>query len=112
MADIYQADDYFGVCPTCLNAGGCNIRREYWMYCREHRVKWRIGENLFSGCRYETEEQWSKNAELLKDFREIEAHSSYQNSIPGDPKHPNVAPCACERCIAPVLTGMAAAKDS
>ena len=105
MADIPPVDDYFGVCPTCLKAAGCNIGRTNWMYCKEHGVKWRVGENVFSGWRDETEEQWFKNYELLKGFREIEPHSSWLN----DPANGAARPCSCERCIAPVLAAISMA---
>jgi hypothetical protein len=99
MAEILK-DDFFGVCPTCLKAEGCNIGRENWVYCAAHRVKWRVGENLFSGWRYEAEERWFENYLLLKDFPESEPHSPY----PNNPGNEALQPCACERCIAPVLT--------
>jgi hypothetical protein len=105
MADILPVDDYFGVCPMCLNAAACNIGRVNWMYCREHSVKWRVGENLFSTWRYATEEKWSENYELLKDFGEIEPHSSYLNN----PSNETLQPCACDRCVAGVLSAISAA---
>jgi hypothetical protein len=107
MADIPPVDDYFGVCPACLTAGACNIGRTNWMYCKEHRVKWQVGENLFSGSGEQTEEQWFENHKLLKDFREIEPHSSRMNN----PANGALRPCACERCIAPVLAAIAATKE-
>ena len=75
------------------------------MYCREHSVKWRVGEKLFSTWRYETEEKWSENYELLKDFGEIEPHSSYLNN----PSNETLQPCACDRCVAGVLSAISAA---
>jgi hypothetical protein len=42
-------EDYFGVCPTCgSNDGFLIIGRDHWFICKEHRVKWLVGSNLFS----------------------------------------------------------------
>jgi hypothetical protein len=54
-------DDYFGVCPHCHRRDGfINIRRGQWFYCREHKLKWWAGSNLFSSWRDETEEEQRK----------------------------------------------------
>ena len=102
-----ENDGYFGVCPTCLNAWLCNIGNAHWMYCEQHRVKWHLGENLFSNWLHETEEQWLENYVLLKDFREIEPHSSWLN----DPAHEAAQPCACERCVASALSAISACAE-
>jgi hypothetical protein len=50
--------DHFGVCPTCNKTDGyINIGRGHWFYCAQHKIKWCVGENLFSGWQDETEEQ-------------------------------------------------------
>ena len=98
-------DDYFGVCPECLNAAGCNIGRENWRYCKEHRVKWQVGENLFSTWRSETEDQWFDNYKILKDFRQIVPHSSWLNNPAVKPAEP----CTCDRCVSGVLSSISAA---
>jgi hypothetical protein len=50
-------DDYFGVCPTCQKTDGyTNVGRSHWFFCKEHRVKWWVGSNLFSSWQGETEE--------------------------------------------------------
>jgi hypothetical protein len=102
MVKLVKQDDYFGVCPHCLQASDCNIGRANWMYCKEHRVKWQVGENLFSSWRHETEEQWFNNYELLKDFREINPHSSWLN----DPANKAPGPCSCERCVRAVIQAL------
>jgi hypothetical protein len=49
-------DTYFGVCPECGKTDGyINIGREHWFYCKEHKVKWWAGSNLFRGWKDETE---------------------------------------------------------
>jgi hypothetical protein len=53
-----EADDYFGVCPVCRKCNGyINIGRSHWFYCKEHRVTWCAGSNLFSSWRHQTEEE-------------------------------------------------------
>jgi hypothetical protein len=104
MADTLP-DDYFGVCPACLTAARCNIGRENWMYCEEHRVKWQVGENLFSSLPDDTEDHWFENYRLLKGFRSIVPHSSWLN----DPANKSVEPCTCDRCVAGVLSSISAA---
>jgi hypothetical protein len=51
-------DDYFGVCPTCFKfTGYINIGKGHWFFCKEHRVKWWFGSNIFSDWRQQTEEE-------------------------------------------------------
>lgn len=48
-----------------------NVGRIHFGYCREHKVKWKLGENLFSSWRHETAEDWQANAAFLAGYREI-----------------------------------------
>ena len=60
---------YFGVCPVCGNEDGyLNIGRTHFFHCREHKIAWDIGANLFSSWRDESEEVWKENAKLLEEF--------------------------------------------
>lgn len=69
LPDVY----YFGGCPECtLNNGHLNVGRTHWMVCHKHRVRWCIGSNLFSVWRYESEEDWERNARLLDRYKEVE----------------------------------------
>ncbi len=69
--------EYFGGCPHCgRNDGGLNIERAHWHVCHRHRTKWRIGENLFSHWRGETDKVWQNNGYLLAMYQEV------------DPKYP------------------------
>ena len=55
------SETYWGVCPTCkCNDGYVNIGKGHWFYCKEHKVRWFIGRNLFSDWRCETEEEQRK----------------------------------------------------
>ena len=66
-------DPYFGLCPVCGTSDGfLNIHKANWMICHEHKKCWLRGENLFSSWRYETEEDWERNYQLIKDYEEVE----------------------------------------
>src|SRR5262245_6829079 len=65
-------DDHFGSCPECGQAlVYLNIGREHWFYCDEHRVKWCVGENLFSSWRLQGPAQWEENHRKLQGYREL-----------------------------------------
>jgi hypothetical protein len=66
-------DPYFGVCPSCLQTDGfVNVGRNHWFFCRAHQTKWCAGDNLFSGWREETPDDWAGNESLLAGFAEVE----------------------------------------
>jgi len=59
-------DEHFGECPKCAeekrdyskrDVGMYNVGRGHWYYCRPHRLTWRVGVNIFSSWREQTEEQ-------------------------------------------------------
>src|SRR3974390_1906550 len=78
-------DNHFGVCPICgTNNGWINIGRGHWFYCKEHKVSWFAGSNLFSSWRYETEaEQMAQYDELdFGSFREIDSKHAKKLPIP------------------------------
>jgi len=51
-------DEYFGGCPECGKSDGyLNAGRTHVFFCREHKVRWIAGSNLFSDWRNETEEE-------------------------------------------------------
>jgi hypothetical protein len=53
-----RQDDGFGLCPHCHQMDGyANAGRSHRAYCKEHRVSWLIGANLFSDWRDQTEEE-------------------------------------------------------
>jgi hypothetical protein len=68
-----QEDNHFGSCPECGHADRyLNFRRDHWFVCDEHEVRWWVGANLFSSWRYETEQDWEANGQLLVGYREVE----------------------------------------
>jgi len=65
-----QTKHYFGACPVCGESDGClNLGRDHWFYCDQHRTRWWIGSNLFSGWRDEDEETRAWAAEKAGAFR-------------------------------------------
>jgi len=71
----WENGGYWGVCPRCRrNDGYINAGRSHWFFCKEHRVKWCVGANLFSSWRHETEaEQRRVYDEIgLGEFEQIE----------------------------------------
>lgn len=74
---VPMEDEYFGVCPTChKNDGSINVGRSHWFFCKEHRVKWCVGDNLFSSWKDETKEQQHEKFESIGmgSFTEVESH--------------------------------------
>jgi hypothetical protein len=65
-------EEYFGGCPQCGEAYWANIRKSHWCYCPNHKVRWWVGENIFSSWRDETETDWCRNHEMLDNFKEVE----------------------------------------
>jgi hypothetical protein len=65
--------EQFGECPECgKNDGYCNIYRQHFFFCEEHRITWTAGVNLFSSWREESEEDWHAAWEKLKDYRVVD----------------------------------------
>lgn len=71
--EFQEEPDYFGACLVCsCNDGYLNVGSSHWFHCREHKTRWCVGVNLFSGWREEDEEDWRKNAEKLFGYTEVE----------------------------------------
>ena len=65
--------DIFGACPACGSVDErLNVEKCHWYVCHEHKVAWYVGDNLFSNWRHETDVDWQRNADTLKDYQEIE----------------------------------------
>lgn len=72
MSDI-TTDEYFGGCPHCGQTDGyLNVSRNHWFVCDEHKVTWRVGSNLFSSWRDESDTDWKRNAMKLARYRQVE----------------------------------------
>jgi hypothetical protein len=66
-------DGCFGRCPTCLAPGKqLDLGRTHWLYCKTHRVKWKIGENLLTVGTCEEEQRERCEALNFGSFREVE----------------------------------------
>jgi hypothetical protein len=75
---------YFGGCPHCAgNDGHINVGRSHWMSCAEHKVKWCVGENLFSHWRDQTEDEQRKVYDDLGfgEYREIECEKAHTHPL-------------------------------
>lgn len=63
---------YFGGCPECGNNDGyMNVRSNHICVCDAHKTAWRVGSNLFSDWKDESEEVWARNAQMLESYREV-----------------------------------------
>ena len=72
MSDIVrlpQPDPFSNGCPRCGRYTAIrNVQRSHWAYCEVHRFRWRIGSNLFSTWRSETDADWAANVQFLSCF--------------------------------------------
>jgi hypothetical protein len=80
--------DYFGGCPTCgKNDGYLNAGRTHVFYCREHKVSWIFGANLFDSWKDETEDEQREKYKLIEGFERVEpiwpeyAHVVFSNRL-------------------------------
>ncbi len=65
--------EWYGGCPHCGGSDGyLNIRNSHWGCCKEHRVKWLMGEDLFSAWQDEDASIWLENSIYLSDFDQAE----------------------------------------
>jgi len=71
---IFDDDEnYFGHCPVPEHENYyLNIGRSHWMVCDKCKIKWFMGENLFSSWRTQSEETWKRNEETIAGFEEVD----------------------------------------
>ncbi|MSR59448.1 MAG: hypothetical protein EXS05_17695 [Planctomycetaceae bacterium] len=68
-------ETYFGRCPRCLReVPYMNIGRNHWFVCERDKVRWWAGSNLFSSWHDETEADWERNFETIKDFEDAKPY--------------------------------------
>jgi len=73
MTKIIKVDRYFGGCPTCGgNDGYVNAGKGHFFFCREHRVSWFAGSNLFDSWREQTETEQREEYKQIEGFERIE----------------------------------------
>jgi hypothetical protein len=43
-------DGYWGLCPVCHKTDGCvtDVAMRHFYFCKQHKVRWCVGQNLFS----------------------------------------------------------------
>lgn len=64
-----RVEFFNGACPTCFQGGEyLNNGREHWGFCDTHKVRWRIGVNLYSSWQFE---------DLAEQFFEFERIAAY-----------------------------------
>ncbi len=69
---IANANPYDGSCPHCGDADVMfNIGPDHWVVCHAHKTKWRIGSNLYSSWRDQTEADWTRNSYLLSTYMTV-----------------------------------------
>jgi len=71
--DGAKHENYFGVCLKCGKTDGyINIGAGHWFYCKQHKMCWWVGSNLFSDWREETPEEQERiyNALGFESFEE------------------------------------------
>jgi hypothetical protein len=79
-----KIDKDWGVCPQCHgNDGMLYLGKSHWHYCKQHKVMWTTGSNIFSGWRLQTEDEQRRIYEEIgcKDFEIITPWSP--------PEHPH-----------------------
>jgi len=61
-----------GACPKCGKSDGfLNLGKEHWFICREHKMKWFAGANLFEGWKDQTVAQTQSIEILLRNYKEV-----------------------------------------
>jgi len=69
--------NYFGHCGVEGHENFFrNLGRDHWMCCDQCKLKWYIGSNLFSTWFDETEEDWRRNFEIIKEYEEVSEDSN------------------------------------
>ena len=72
ILDQQRNDATWGLCPVCKrNDGYLNVGRAQWVICHRHRVKWLLGDGVFSSWRDDPPEVHEKNGDLLACYGEV-----------------------------------------
>ena len=72
-------EDNMMCCVRCGAQCACrNIGREHWGFCDTCRIKWCIGENLFSGWREQSDKVFEENRDFLKNFEDLTVYSEFE----------------------------------
>ena len=82
-------DAYWGVCPKCKGHDGfVDVDHgENWVVCHRHRVKWLVGENLFSGWKrsiIEDPEGYRRHGERIAGYRKITCSQAHDEAVAAD----------------------------
>jgi hypothetical protein len=78
----FNTQNHFGDCPKCRkNDGHINVGRDHWFVCRQHRVKWKAGHDIFPDWQQENLQVWRRNEKLLDFFMEVEPMQTWKKTI-------------------------------
>jgi hypothetical protein len=69
---IFDDDNYWGHCANPEHENFyLNVGRAHWMVCESCRIKWLIGDNLFSSWRSQNMRIWEANHKKLRDYEDL-----------------------------------------
>ena len=75
---------HFWGCPMCPRSQPpddvYNAGRTHIGVCHQHRIGWRLGANLFSSWKDETEQQQRERYREIEDYRRVDAVAATWNS--------------------------------
>ncbi len=58
--------------PLCGgNDGYVNLGAEQWCICRDHKMKWLLGENLFEGWQNQAISEYLLIEQMLSQYKEV-----------------------------------------
>lgn len=70
-----ETDPYWGLCPKChMHDGYVNLGCDHFFICREHKLAWCIGANLFSSWQDETQEQQAETRRMLGGYEAVKPY--------------------------------------
>jgi hypothetical protein len=63
---------YFGECSECGKSLCVNIGRQHFFICPTHRIVWHNGDNVMSGWKYQSRQDFINAAKSLEGYTEVE----------------------------------------
>jgi hypothetical protein len=69
---VNKDPSFFGGCPKCGSYDGYfDMGRDHWFFCREHRVKWLWGSNMFSSYLSKGEQRQNYETQGFGSYAEV-----------------------------------------
>lgn len=70
-----------GGCPVCSkNDGYLNLGSAHWFICREHKIKWLIGDNMFDSWMNQTVAQHLSAERVLSSYKEVTPFKEFEEN--------------------------------